>query len=171
MSAVVAVMLTGGTAFATSTTFTETINNINFGIEGATYDGMFTDANLKSGSTVFNNSQYTITSATVDLTVVNGQGHSIKLTIDGIAMDLPDTASPQTLQYNLSSTLGNYIQSQDGTFNYFVTVDCTLESAELIVDTTSGSNSHVPDGASTAALLGGAMTLLGWVKRHAVKLA
>lgn len=167
-------MLIGGAqAFAvTSTTFTESINNINFGIENGNYNGQFTDANLKSsGGTVFNNSQYTITSATVDLTIDNGTGHSVSLTIDGIQMDLPDTASPQTLVYNLNSTQDSYIQSLDGTFNYIVGLDCTLASDELIVNANSGSNAHVPDGASTAMLFGGALTVLGWVKRNVSKCA
>lgn len=168
LTAAIAVIATGGTsAFATNMTFSETISGINYGIEGQAYNGTFTDANLKSGSTVFNNTLETITSATVYLTILNDVGLPISLTIDGVTQDMTPSHSPQTLTYNLTSTEYNYIQAQDGTFGYKVIVDCELTSAQLVVNTTSsGSNSRVPDGGTTLTLLGGAMATLGLIKRQ-----
>src|ERR1017187_7856963 len=95
LSGVVVAFLTAGLqAYASNLTFTETIPNINFAVQGQTYNGQFTDANLKSGSTVFNNSLETITSATVDLTIGNDTSLPISLTIDGITADLTPSSSP-----------------------------------------------------------------------------
>ena len=164
-----AFLMAGLQAHATSLTFTENIPNINYEVAGQTYTGQFTDANLKSGSTVFNNSMETISSATIDLTMLYAAGNSIKLTVDGISQDLTFTGSPQTMAYTLSATQYNYIQAQDGTFNFAVTVDCELASAELIVNAgtggAGGGNSSAPDGASTVMLLGGALTTLGLIRR------
>jgi hypothetical protein len=161
---VIAFLTTGLQAYASSLTFTETISGIDYEVEGQTYNGQFTDANLKDGSLVFNNTQETITSATVDLTILNDTSLPISLTIDGVTQNLTPSASPQTLAYALTATEYNYIQSKDGTFGYAVVVDCELESAELIVNTTS-SQAAVPDGGSTLLLLGGVVSALGLVKR------
>jgi hypothetical protein len=175
MGSVIAAILTSASAFATSTQYTETTSGINFDVQGQTYKGTFTDAGLKSGGSTFNPSQSTITSAMIDLTIVNdAEGLPISLTVDGITMDLSPHTSPGTLQYTLNATQDSFLQSQlanPGSFNYFVTVDCTLTSAELIINTSSQPNTHVPDGASTAALFGGALTVLGWVKMKVGKRA
>ena len=144
------------------TTFTENINNINYEVFGQTYNGTFTRANLLSGATVFDNSLYTITGGTVNLTMLNAAGHQISLTIDGITLDLTASTSPQLLSYTLTPTQYNYIQAQDGTFNFGVTVDCILQSAQLIVNTTTNG---VPDGGSTMILLGGALMAIGLLQR------
>jgi hypothetical protein len=146
-----------------SLTFTETINNINYEVYGQTYQGTFTRANLLSGSTVFDNSLYTITGATVNLTMKNATGYSISLTIDGITQDITASTSPQVLAYTLTPTQYNYIQAQNGTFNYGVTVDCILQSAQLIVATSTRS---IPDGGSTVMLFGAVMIALGLMKRN-----
>lgn len=164
--ALAAIAAGGSSAFATPTTFSETISGINYGIEGQAYNGTFTDANLKNGSTVFNNTLETITSATVYLTILHDVGLPVSLTIDGITLDRTPTYSGETLAYSLTSTQYNYIQAKDATFNYKVIVDCELTTAELVVNTTSSSsNGRVPDGGTTAILFGGALASLGFVKR------
>jgi len=166
-SSVLAAFLTAGfQAYANSLTFTETIPNINYEIEGVTYNGTFTDGSLKSGSTVFNNTQETISSATVALTISNDTSLPVTLTIDGVSANLTPTSSPQTLDFSLTSKQYDYIQSQDGTFNFGVVVDCELDSAELIVNTTSPQGqTSAPDGGCTAMLLGGIVLGFGLIKR------
>ena len=51
----IAASLTAGLQAHASLIFTETLNGINAEVEGTPYTGTFTDANLLSGSTVFNN--------------------------------------------------------------------------------------------------------------------
>jgi hypothetical protein len=154
-------------ATGTTLTFTETINNIDAEVYGTPYNGTFTDANLKSGSTVFNSSLYTITSATVDITMLYAAGHEVYLTIDGTTQNQEPHTSPQILAYTLTSTQDSYIQAEDGTFNFGVLADCELENAELIITATSKTTQivPVPDAASAALLLGGSLSALGLLKR------
>jgi hypothetical protein len=161
----VAFLMTGLQAYAV--TFTETNLNINYEIENNPYPGTFTDANLKSGSTVFNNTQYTITSATVDLTILNDTSLPVTLTIDGISASLTPSKSPQILSYILTPTEYDYIQTEDGTFNYGVVVDCELQSDGLVVNANpvTPPPSTAPDGGSTVLLLGGVVSALGLIKR------
>jgi hypothetical protein len=165
-----ALVLVGSLAAAVQSqatvTFTETINNIDAEVEGTPYTGAFTDAKLLSGSTVFNNTLYTITSVVVDLTMLNAAGHQTSLTIDGSTLNMTPTKSPQTLAYTLNSTQDSYIQSKDGTFNYTVLADCELENAALIVTTSVNPPTvNAPDATSTAFILGGAVSALGFLKR------
>ncbi len=124
-SAIAGMILSGAQAFAATTNFSETIPNIDYEIEGQTYKGTFTDANLKSSTgAVFNNTKETITSGTVDLTILNDTSLPVTLTIDGISQNLTPTYSGETLAYTLTSAEDSYIQGLDGTFNYSVVVDC-----------------------------------------------
>lgn len=166
-SAIAGMILSGAQAFAATTNFSETIPNIDYEIEGQTYKGTFTDANLKSSTgAVFNNTKETITSGTVDLTILNDTSLPVTLTIDGISQNLTPTYSGETLAYTLTSAEDSYIQGLDGTFNYSVVVDCGLASAGLTVSAGSTPNtSGAPDAASTSLLLGGVMAALGLAKR------
>jgi hypothetical protein len=167
-SKITALLLVGTLAAAlqaNALTFTESLNNINAEVEGVTYTGTFSGANLLSGSTVFNNTLYTISSATVDITMLNAAGHQTSLIIDAFTQNLTPSTSPQVLVYTLNSTQDSYIQTKNGTFNFGVTADCELLAAELIVTTTASNVNHVPDAASTALLLGASMCLLALLKR------
>jgi hypothetical protein len=159
--------LAAGLSANASQIFTESINNINAEVENNPYTGTFTGANLLSGSTIFNNTSYTISSAVVDLTMVNAAGHATTLTIDAFGLILTPTTSPQVLAYTLNSAQDAYIEAMDGTFTFVVEADCKLTSAQLIV--TANSNvpppSPTPDAGSSAILLGGALTALGLLKR------
>jgi hypothetical protein len=160
-----AVLASGMQTYAAGLTFTETIPNIDYEIEGQTYHGNFTDANLKSGSTVFNNTQETITGAMIALTISNDKGLPVTLTVDGISANLTPENSPQTLDFTLTTAQYDYIQAEDATFPYQVVVDCELDSAELTVYTSSSPQTGVPDGGSTVMLLGGVVSAFGWMRR------
>jgi hypothetical protein len=170
-SKISALLLAGSLAAAVqanaTTIFTESINNINAEVEGSLYTGTFTDANLLSGSTVFNSSLYTITSAVIDLTMLNAAGHATTLTVDAIAQNMTPSTSPQTLAYTLTSTQDAYIAAMNGTFTYGVEADCELLSSELIVTTTAKSTNSVstPDAGSSMLLLVGGLSALGMLKR------
>ncbi len=171
-SKITALLLAGSLAAAIQANanliFTESLKNINAEVEGVTYTGTFTGANLLSGSTVFNSSLYTITSAAIDLTMLNAAGHQTSLIVDAFTLNLTPSTSPQVLIYTLNAAQDSYIMAKNGTFNFGVTADCELLDAELILTTSSNiPNNHVPDAASTALLLGGSLCALVLLKRKA----
>jgi hypothetical protein len=168
LSGVSAAFLTAGLqAYAQDPAFTNANASINFTIANGPYDGSFSDSTFKSGSTTFNNSLYTIASGTMNLTIDNMPANTpIELTIGsgtGSTTTVDGTGN-ETLAFALDSEQYNYIQTQDGTFNYIVTLDCELMSDQLIVNANTNT-SHVPDGGATVMLLGGVLTALGLMKR------
>lgn len=170
-SKISALLLAGSLAAAmqanASLIFTETITGINAEVQGTPYTGHFTGSSLLSGSTVFNSSLYTISSAVIDLTMLNAAGHQVTLTVNASTLNMTPTTSPQVLAYTLTSSMDSYIASMNGTFTYGVEADCELTAAELIVTGTSKSTNNVttPDAGSSALLLLGGLSALGLMKR------
>jgi len=171
ISGVLAAFLTAGVqAYANNDpAFTNSNPNIDASIASGPYDGSFSDSTFKSGSITFNNSQYTITGGTMSLTTEHvPNGDSVELTIGSgtgsTSIQYGNGSSPETFTFTLDTEQYDYIQSEDGSFSYTVTLDCTLDSDKLIVNT-SQSTGTVPDGGSTVMLLGGALATLGLMKR------
>jgi hypothetical protein len=152
-------------AHATPTTFTETVN-IPGGVEvfNNPYTGSFTEAGLSSG---WSDSD-TVSSAVVKVTMDDAQGFQVILTIDNIGQTVTYNSSPETNPYTLTSGQDSYITGvfdANGSFSFRVDADCYLESAQLILTTTTGSgNQSAPDASSTVILLGGALSALGLLK-------